>query len=269
MPKIRPKTRCVKCGLPVLQSKADKLGGLCGICHRKAASIPPDDFQIPHDLAERLVSMNRNPLAYREIAWRDGVDFLEGMIDRISESNDLYLEWFPKLLAFTDQCRVDKPIPPENSLSNIDRAKQQIYRAKITNAERLSPGGNRVTICCMPLIGISVAQKIWPGEDDSIILLTPEENSRWHEIYLHPKDTLWWFINYWWSINDSPERKFIESDNATMYNWYENEVPEGASPWLVTSGLQWGPLYGGLKTELWLWDGNHCKFIRVTRAWSF
>jgi hypothetical protein len=59
---------------------------------RETAAIPPDDFEIPHDLAERLVSIYENPLAYREIAWQDGVDFISGYLDTMSESNELYVK---------------------------------------------------------------------------------------------------------------------------------------------------------------------------------
>jgi hypothetical protein len=236
---------------------------------RKMAIISPDDFEIPHDLAERLVSMGINPLVYRNIAWQNGIDFLSRHFDRISESNDLYLMWSPKLLAFTDQCRRDQPNPPENSLSYSDRAKQQIYEAKITNAERLPPARNTITICQMPLIAISVAQRLWPGEDENTVILTPEEKSKWNEIYSHPKDTFWWFVNYWWSIDDSPEQKFSFGERFTISNWEDNDVPEGNRPWLVHSGLRWGPLHGGIRTELWLWDGSNCKFVRITGGLQF
>ena len=53
---------------------------------------------------DRLVSLNEDPLDFREIAWRDGVDFLSGYIDSISQRNDLYQKWSPKLMPFADQC---------------------------------------------------------------------------------------------------------------------------------------------------------------------
>ena len=94
-------------------------------------------------------------------------------------------------MAFADQCRADQPVPSENSLSDSDRAKQQIYEANIKNDECLPQKltHNKVTICGMPLVAISVAQWLWPGEDDNTIILTPEEQSKWDEIYSHPKDT--------------------------------------------------------------------------------
>ncbi len=269
MPRFRPQTRCVRCGRPVLQSKADKLDGLCGICHREDAAIPPDDVNIPHHLARRLVPMNENPLDYRKMAWRDGLDFLTHYIDKISERNELFEKWFPALLAVANQCLDNRPILPENWLSKVDRAKQQIYKTKISNAERPPPDRNKATICRMPLIAISVAQRLWPGKDEHTVILTPEEKSKWNEIYSHPKDTFWWFVNYWWSIDDSPNQKVSLGERITISNWDDNDVPEGNLPWLVHSGLQWGPLYGGSKTERWLWDGNNCKFVRITGGCQF
>jgi hypothetical protein len=213
--------------------------------------------------------MNENPLDYRKMAWRDGLDFLALYIDKISERNELFEKWFPKLLAFADQCRDNRPILTENWLSKVDRAKQQIYKTKVTNAERLPPDRNKVTICCMPLIAIVVAQKLWPGKDESTILITPEEKSKWHEIYSRPKDTFWWFVNYWWSIDDSPKQNFSIKERFTISNWDDNDVPEANRPWLVHSALQWGPLYGGTKTDLWLWDGNNCKFIKTIGGFTF
>jgi hypothetical protein len=184
--------------------------------------------------------MNEDPLVYRNIAWQENVDFHRAYIDKISESYDLYQKRSPKLLAFADQCRSDQPIPPESSHSDSDRVKQQICEAKIKNAEHLPQKltHNKITVCRMPLVAISVAQRLWPGEDDNTIILTPEEQSKWDEIYLHPKDTFWRFIDYWWIIDDSSKQD-LTIGKVKIPNWSKNEVPEGNSPWLVLSGLQW------------------------------
>jgi hypothetical protein len=263
-------TICSACKAKISKRTADEHAGLCDLCHHKAATIPPDNIEIPHDFAEHLFAMNEDPLIYRKIAWRENADFHRGYIDKIAENNDLYQKWSPKLFEFAAQCRVDQPIPPESSLSDSDRAKQLIYEAKIKKAERLpqKQSRNKVTVCRMPLVAISVAQKLWPGENDDTVILTPEEQSKWDEIYSHPKDTFWWIIDYWWSIDDSPEQKWTFGDVA-FYNWNDNEIPEGSSPWLVLSGLQWGSLFGGSDTELWLWDGSRCKFIRTTSFAQF
>jgi hypothetical protein len=80
-------------------------------------------------------------------------------------------------------------------LGDRERAKLPIYEGKITQAERLRPRDNcGIIICSIPLIGISVAQRLWPGQDDLAILLTPEELCRWQDIYKHPEDAFQWWI---------------------------------------------------------------------------
>ena len=241
------------------------------LCHHKAAKTPPDSIEIPHDFAENLFAMNDDPLVYRKIAWQENADFHRGYINKIAESNDLYQKWSPRLFEFAAQCRADQPIPPGGSISDSDRAKQQIYETKIKNAERLPQKltHNKVTICRMPLVAIPAAQELWPGEDEHTVILTLEAELKWNEIYPHPKDTFWWFVDYWWSIDDSPEQKYVLSEDFTISNWEDNDVPDGNRPWLVHSGLGWGPLYGGTKTELWLWNGNNCKFVRITGRFQF
>ena len=265
-----PNTYCAACRAPITLSIVGEDDYLCAPCRRKAAAPAPAGYEIPHDFAEHLFVMNEDPQVYREIAWRGDAEFHRGYIDKISESYELYQKWFPKLLAFADRCRADQPAPPESSLSSSDRAKQKIYETKIKNAEHLPQKltQNKVIVCCMPLVAISVAKRLWPEESNSTVILTPEEKSRWNEIYSHPKDEFWWFIHYWWHIDDSPEQKWSLGDSE-FYNWYDNDVPEGSSPWLVHSGLQWGSLFGGSKTELWTWDGNHCKFIKMTISHHF
>ena len=265
-----PTTYCAACRAPITLRIVGEDDYLCVPCRRKAAAAPSADSEVPHDFAEHLFSMNQDPQDYRKIAWREDAAFHRGYIDKVSESCELYQKWSPKLLAFADRCRADQPIPPESSLGSTDQAKQQIYETKIKNAEPLPQvlTQYKITICCLPLVGISVAKRLWPGESDRTVILTPEEKSRWNEIYSHPKDAFWWFIHYWWSIDDSPEQKFTAGD-VTFTNWFDNEVPEGCSPWLVNSGLRWGPLFGGAKTELWLWDGNNCKFVRIAGGFQF
>ena len=257
-----PKTQCAACGAGILKRTADEHDGLCVPCHRKAAAIPPDDFQIAPELGQRLVSINEDPIHYRQMAWRHGVEFVHGLIDKLEEQNGLYHEWSPRLREFAKRCREEHPPPGDGSLSSHDRAIQQICEGKISNAERLPHKTNQVTICCMPLVAIPVAQRLWPGYDDGAVLLTPQENSRWSEIYSHPQDSFWWFVHYWWNIDESPQQEFSIGD-LTISNWDGNDVSKGCCPWLVTSGLQWGPLFGGSNTELWSWDGARCKLIKT------
>lgn len=246
-----PKTQCAACGVQILQRTADNYNGLCAPCHCKAAAIPPDDFQIAPDHVQRLLSIGEDPSEYRERAWQAGDSFVS-TIEMLEDCYNRYHEWSPKLRQFAGKCREELPEPSDDSLDRRDRAKQHIYENKIKNADRLLQRRPTVTICRMPLLAIPVARRLWPGQDDSTILLTPEEHTRWGEAYSHPQYSLWWFVHYWWHIDDAPQLEISTGDLT---------LSKPHSLWRVTSGLQWGPLFGSCNTELWSWDGTDCKYI--------
>lgn len=250
-----PKTKCSACSVPILQRTADKFEGLCVPCANKAAAIVPDDFEVPPDIAERLISLNIDPVAYREDLWREGADLTYLYLDKLEEKKSLYLKWSPKLREFAKTCRKLHPFQMENAMSDSDQAKQKIYETKIRNRERLPPIPNRINIYSMPLFAIPVAQQLWPSEDDLSVILTPDELSQWKIFYRHPEDAYWWFAKYFWNIEDSPVDSSIWSDIDL------SNLSEGEKPWLVTSGLIWGPTSGGAKHELWSWNGKESRFI--------
>lgn len=260
-----PKTQCANCGAKILQRTADEYGGLCVPCRRSAAAIPPDDFELPHDLAERLISFSPNLAYYRQMLWLHGIDAVERDIQRYEEKENLYRKWLPVLREFADSCRKSQPEPEEISLNSSDRAKQQIYEAKIGNIRNWRHR-HTITICRMPLLAMPVARRLWPGEGDSTVLLTPDEESRWSGIFSAPKSYFLLFEYYWWDIRNP------SSDDLSL-------IPEAQDIltvstcwkqfWLVTSGVKWGPMAGGVTEELWSWDGNQCELIGVVSQSTF
>ena len=102
-----PNTICSAFRTEISQRTADEHGGLCDLCHHKAARAPRSNIEIPHDFAEHLYAMNEDPLVYRKVAWQKNVDFHKGYVDKIAESNNLYREWSDKLFKFAAQCRND------------------------------------------------------------------------------------------------------------------------------------------------------------------
>ena len=182
-----PTTQCVDCGCSILQSTADKRYGRCVICHHEAANTPPPGFEMPRDVADRLVAMNENPRDFLQRVWqwvrRHSVDSLHQYIDQLEERNHLYRGWLPRLRAFAHECRLELPPPLEDSLSNRERAKQEIYKAML-NKPRV--GRMTAAICSMPLIAIPIAQRLWAGEDDRVVLLTPAERLQWGKVCSPP-----------------------------------------------------------------------------------
>jgi hypothetical protein len=190
------------------------------------------------------------------MAWQEGASFAFGFMDKIAECDALYSQWSPRLREFIGECRVANPIPPLESLPARERAKLPIYDSKIETAERLPRRRrNEVLLCCLPVIGILVAQQSWPGNDERSVFLTPDELSGWQEIYKHSESSFWWFTHYWWTVEDPPTRNGLWTHGKAL------TVPDGADPWLVVSGLSWGDLAGGEDAELWSWNGEDARFV--------
>jgi hypothetical protein len=260
------KTKCATCGTTILQRTASRHDGRCLPCHRRWMAIPPPGFEVPRDVAERLVALNERPANYRQMAWRRGVAFVHGFLDRLEDRNRLYDEWSPRLRAFANKCRQDHPSPGGDSLSNRDRAMQRIYRIKFMESP-VTPQG-MVAICCMPVLAIPVAQHAWPVRDQRIVLLTPEEKSQWEEIYAHPEHSLQWFAHYWWHIDDSAGQGPRANAGLTMFRWREQDAPDGVKLWVVSVGESYGPLAGAGRGELWSWNGQRASFVRNVGEWS-
>ncbi len=261
------KTKCTDCGADILQRTADIHNGRCAPCHRKAAAIPPDGFEVPPDLAERLVALNLDSEDFRQLTWQNGADFIHAFIGKLEERRELYREWSPRLRAFADECRKTQPNPTYDSLSSCDREKQRICEA-ILNRPMLV-ADMTMALCCMPLIAIPIAQRLWPRDDDRRVMLTPREESSWNEVYLHPEGAFEWLARFWWNIDDSPECKLSPKNpwDRLLIWWDETDLQAGESPWLVTVGSYYGPLAGAGHQELWSWDGKKTKFVKNIINW--
>ena len=224
-----PRTQCVVCGRSILQSTAQSTAD-----ERDGRCVPCYSEAIPPPSLE--------------------------------ERNQLYREWSSRLRAFAHQCRLELPPPLEDSLSNRERAKQEIYKA-ILNKPQV--GRMTAAICSMPLIAIPIAQRLWAGEDDRMVLLTPAEESRWIEVYTPLEVAFQWFDCFWWNIDDSPKRENPRRpvEGRTIFKWDKSEVHDGESPWVVRVGEDHGTLDAAGRLDLWSWDGSRAKFVVQLSRW--
>jgi hypothetical protein len=223
---------------------------------------------IPDDLRTRLNNLGETPEAFAGILESRGpeffVSFLRHFIEQRERVAALSREWSPRLRAYAAECRSRDADPESATLSEQDRAKLPIYAQKIQNAERIRPKDEaEVIICRMPWIAIPVAQRLWPGEDDLSVILTPEELRGWNEIYKHPEAVGLGWVNYWWDIDDRPD------PNSLRYQHHDIHVADGENPWIVTSGLSWGALAGGVISELWSWNGTGANYVRSVASLTF
>ncbi|MFM9961725.1 MAG: hypothetical protein ACKV2Q_10915 [Planctomycetaceae bacterium] len=214
-------------------------------------------MDMSRDIVERLAELVEEPDSFAEKLEGGGSEFAVRYISKLEEASSLYREWEPKLRCFVRECRAANPCWEEASLSDRDLAKLPIYENIIANSERLPRvRKHEVLFCKLPLIGIPVAQRLWPGADDRSVFLTQDELTQWSEIYKHPESSFSWSINYWWNIEDPPKANGLWTRDRML------SVPDGGEPWLVTSGLCWGSLAGGENAELWSWNGIEARKIK-------
>ncbi len=249
-----PKANCTACGAEFLQRTADEYGGLCIPCHRRAAKPMPDDYEVPADLSELIASAGKDPKDYRETAWFDQAGVEGGKIEKL-ERELLYSLWSPRLHEYAKKCREENRPPTEDSLSNSDREKQRIYGEQFLELTPfLIDRDTTVIIFEIPLVAVPVAHRLWAKNYGHVVVISPEEDLRWREIYTHSENTSW--INRrTWCIDDSPDSK------------YSAEVPEGEHPWLLTYGHYIGPLSEGGCTELWSWNGERATRVNGVDIW--
>jgi hypothetical protein len=258
------KTRCVACPTPIDERTADEHDGLCAPCYYKSALAPPDGFEIAPDLVQRLVAMGEDPAEHRQMAWRVRAELFQRHIDKLEARKRHFDDWSSRLYEFSRTCREENPSPRDEELSDRDRGIQRVYQAKFETPPL--EGDNEVAICQMPLIAMPVAQRCWVPDGKPIVLLTPDEISRWDEMPSRPEDPFRWETRHWWHVDDSPRRQY--SIGEVMHTeWEETDIPDGHAPWLVTVGHASAPICGWGQTELWLWNGTVATFARITMEW--
>jgi len=255
------KTICADCGATILQRTASKYGGLCAPCHRRKAAKVPGDFEIPHDLLERVVKLNENPEHYRKIVWRDGADFAHLLLNKVEEAADEYLRWFPRLQMFAAECRRAAPCVDVNDLSDAEREQYRILLTKMK--EFAASEESRVILGCKPnraailwttRAGLVAAQEMF-AESGALVLEESEKRHWFAHVYPIDDNKMGWYSFAWWTITEGlPEENGI---------WTRHEYPiaAGDAYWVVESGVRWGPQCGGLRQELWRWNGVRAELV--------
>jgi|GEM_PF-5915436 len=255
-------TTCTVCGVVIQELTAERNEGLCTPCHRKLTGVdPPDAFEIPADLAAHMISKGYDPRGYRKFAWQHRFDpeymkdYFRSDAERQSECDALRDAWWPRLRDFAEQCRHEVPLPAADILSELDRAKQQVYVALFNGARRDSDG-KKVPICNLPLIAIPIAHECWPQRERAVYL-TPEELSRWGEIYSHPREVEWWFVHERWSVDE------FKGNVTDPQLRLDPAAVAGKCLWTVYTSSYAGGLIGSGKTDLWSSDAGGCRRLRT------
>lgn len=257
--------QCAKCGVVIQARTSEKYFGLCAPCYRNAISTPPDDFELPVDLAAR-VRLHPSIVDFlREIAWRQGAGEAHAFIDRMDETARECERWLPVLRSFAANCRLVAPAPSVESLSEEELAQYRILRVKMTkfvesDSSRILEIPDRAAILTTTRIGLTAASELFRGS--RVVILEHAERERWFaDVYKRPESACWWYAFAWWTV----ETRIGESEAA----WIDQNfrISANATLWTVRTGILWGPLAGGGRDEIWEWNGQREMFIGECSSW--
>jgi hypothetical protein len=207
--------------------------------------------------------MDEDPEEFRRAVWRDGPARVHRRLDWLDEITATYRRWSPALRAFAIECRQGLPIPRIESLDAAMRAQYGVLRVKMREfAESkdglltLAPSPRRVAVLSTNRIGLSAAAEVFGGSG-AVILEESEQRYWFTEVYEDRHEARWWYAFAWWTIRDD-----LDCDKAERIRGRHQTSP-GTSWWVVESGVQWGPLTGGCRQELWRWDGAQAEFVET------
>jgi hypothetical protein len=216
-----------------------------------------------------MVSMDEDPEKYRQAVWRDGPASVHRLLDRLEEIAAEYGRWAPALRAFATECRQGFPIPGVESLATEAYAQYRVLHTKMS--EFAESKGGLITLAsvphCLPVlwtnrVGMVAAEELFGGS--AAVILEESEQRYWFtEICDNRQEALWWYAFAWWTI-----REGLDRDDAERILGRYARSPD-SSWWVVESGIQWGPLAGGCRQELWRWDGAQAEFIETCNDLTF
>ena len=227
---------------------------LCIMCGIASAFYEPGDGNEGEEV----------PYYQEDIDWEDYLkeylqveDVISGDISEFKlKSILLYRRWFPRLKEFEAKCREENPVVEGQLLSKKEKAQLGIIESLVNKVRPKSWAEYNVPVYVVPLYAISAVKKYFAGSCDRAVFLTPEENEVWNEMYKHPKWVLFWWTELWWNVKEPP---FDEWDAEKVYSV---EYSDGTVPWMVRYGESDGPLSGGEKKDIWIWDGEEARFFK-------
>jgi hypothetical protein len=207
--------------------------------------------------------MDQDPEHFRKMAWRDGLVDLRRFLDRIDEAAAEHDRWAPILCAFAAECRRAVPTPAVETFVELELAQYRILRKKMSQfAEStdglvtLAPRPHHVAVLSTTRVGLAAAAKVF--SESSAVILEESERTHWFtQIYRASPERLWWYSFASWRIqvglDDNKAQELCRRYPASSSNSY----------WIVESGVQWGPLAGGCREELWRFDGARGEFVET------
>jgi hypothetical protein len=185
----------------------------------------------------------------------------EALVRLEAEASELFRRWYLVHVDYASQCRKSDPVPSPGSLSDLERSEYHVLRQKMIKFAdsgdlRILQLPNRAVILTSAAAGLLAASEVFGGEVESLVLLLTEEHRVWTDgIYGYQMNAPWWFTHCWWTV-----RKELTDAETDICHKYNRVIPDNYR--VISEGLQWGPLFGGVDSELWVVMNNQLEYVQ-------
>jgi hypothetical protein len=134
----------------------------------------------------------------------------------------------------------------------------------------LTDDPHRLAILSTSRVGLAAAEELF-GASGAVILEASEQRRWFAEVYEADPEAFWWYAFAWWTIEEDIRceetagsggkdllGKILQPHSRVRQ---PNPSWSGSPYWMVKSGVQWGPLFGGGDDEVWRWNGERAELI--------
>lgn len=201
--------------------------------------------------------LSESQQAVFEMLWdRDGEEAFRGHFDNRWEAVERCREWAPRLWEYAINSRTESPLPTRASLSDLERAKYEVYcktiHATIGREGSFRPRSDVVRVLRSSPVGLLALHDVIGPPSNTVVHILDEEMGGFDQFDGDPE----WYTLHWWSIaevdDEHPDAETIAADHPE---------PVGFRYWTVNDGFDAGCWVGEVRTALWQWDGTVAQWV--------
>ncbi len=188
---------------------------------------------------------------------REGPEFFEDVVRSIRRKRELAVACFPKLLAYAAECRVRRPAPDWDSLTDAEleqiRLITESFRELRSREGAFQPKATRPFVVTTTPVGLRALPTFLPDPSPYAAILLGDEFDAWQELIGEDNLTDPWWYEEWWSRVD------VEPQDDRLKDRYRIDdvaaLRSGGAVWELSFGTASGCLAAVGHEQLFVWDG--------------
>lgn len=210
--------------------------------------------ELPEDVLAELARLKRDPVRFASFARQYGMEDARRMLQICAEEQADFQKYYPKLVDFVAKRRQAIPIPDEANFTLLDKAVRRIVASKLEGfGEHLGTFPFRAMIITSPLVAIALVEAASNAKFANPVVLTPEDQMAWNEIYDDPDLTYSWYAYQSFDVELNPTVDSFWLRNSSHKKML-TDLPDDVTPMVVSCGGATGSLSGSWSAELWSID---------------